>query len=94
MIKNLEELVSDGLHLVYFSASWCGPCKKMSKIIDEINNIDVIKIDTEKNSKLVFKYKIMSVPTMIIFKNGKKLLEISGIKTKEELEEIISKYED
>lgn len=89
MINNLDELISNGLHIVDFYATWCGPCKQMANILEQIEDIDIIKVDTDKNDKLVMKYRIMSIPTLLIFKDGKLIKEIVGLITKDELESII-----
>ena len=90
MINNLDELISNGLHIVDFYASWCGPCKQMANILEQIEDIDIIKVDTDKNDKLVMKYRIMSIPTLLLFKDGNLIKEIVGLITKDELEKIIN----
>ena len=60
--------------LVDFSASWCGPCKMLSLVLDKVEDeklIDIYKIDIDENDKLADEYKIYSVPTLIIFENKK-----------------------
>jgi len=73
--------------LIDFHATWCGPCKMLSPIIQEIkedfgDKIRVIKIDVDKNPELSKKLEIMSMPTMMIFKNGKNLWRTVGVQTK------------
>lgn len=82
--------------LVDFFASWCGPCKMMSPIIEEIQRemegkIKVYKIDTDKEQNLAIEYGIMSIPTFIVFKDGKISAKVIGMKTKEELIKLINK---
>ena len=90
MIDNFDELIKDGFHLVDFYASWCGPCKMMSEILDQIDkDIDIIKVDTDNNKELVLKYRIMSIPTILIFKDGIQVEEIIGLRTLDEIESII-----
>lgn len=67
--------------LVDFSASWCGPCKMLSLVLDKVEDeklIDIYKIDIDENDKLADEYKIYSVPTLIIFENKKEVKRISG----------------
>lgn len=90
MIDKFEDNIKTGYHLVDFYASWCGPCKIQSSIIDSLDeDIDVIKIDCDSNDKLVLKYRIMSIPTLLLFKDGKMIKEMVGLVSKEDLESII-----
>jgi len=73
--------------LIDFYATWCGPCKMLSPIIKEIkedfgDKIRVIKIDVDKNATLSKKLEIMSMPTLMIFKEGKNVWRTVGIQTK------------
>ncbi len=78
---------SDKPILIDFHATWCGPCKTLSPIIQEVkeefgDKIRVIKIDVDKNTELTKKLEIMSMPTMMIFKAGKNLWRTVGVQTK------------
>lgn len=90
--KNFEKEVlnSDIPVLVDFYATWCGPCKMMSPIVEEIakemeGKVKVLKIDTDEEQQLAIKYGIMSIPTFIIFKNGKIEKTLIGMQDKTEL---------
>lgn len=86
-----------GLVLVDFFATWCGPCQLMSPIIEEIvkenkdNNVKIGKLNIDENQEIAIQYDVMSIPTFIIFKNGKVVEHKLGYGSKEELEELISK---
>lgn len=85
-----EVLNSDIPVLVDFYATWCGPCKMMSPIVEEIakemeGKVKVLKIDTDEEQQLAIKYGIMSIPTFIIFKNGKIEKTLIGMQDKTEL---------
>ncbi len=87
---NLEELVKEGKHLVDFYAEWCGPCKMLSPVLENLEDkIDIIKVDIDKFEELTLKYRIMSVPTLLFFVDGKKEEELIGFRTEEDLEEVI-----
>lgn len=83
-------LNSDRVSLVDFYADWCGPCKIVSPIVDELAeeypNITVGKLNVDQNPELVATYNIMSIPTLIIFKNGKEFARTVGYTSKQDLE--------
>ena len=90
-INNTDKLV-----LIDFFATWCGPCKMLSPIIAEIANehretVKVCKVNTDENQELAIQYNIVSIPTLMFFKNGKLLKTIVGFHSKGELNEIINK---
>lgn len=83
--------------LVDFFAQWCGPCKSMTPILEELkqqlgDNIRIIKIDVDKNGSIAQTYGIRSVPTLILFKGGNSLWRASGARPLQELKTIISQY--
>ena len=85
-----EVLNSEKTCLVDFYADWCGPCKMMSPIIDEIAselgyNIKVGKVNSDENMELTQKYQIMSIPTIMIIKNGEVKKTFVGVTPKEEI---------
>jgi thioredoxin 1 len=79
-------------HVFYFTADWCGPCKKVRPIVQELiqegHSFQIIDVDIEK--ELVQKFEISSVPTFILFKNEKSVNRISGAQTKNQLESFIN----
>ena len=85
-----EVLNSQQLVLVDFYADWCGPCKIMAPIIEELANelqgkAKVGKINVDENQDLAMEYGIMSIPTIVIFNKGKELKRLIGVKSKSEL---------
>lgn len=92
--NNFKEEVLDykGTVLVDFYADWCGPCKMLSPVLEEISNetdIKICKVNVDENQTLAIEYKVMSIPTLIVFKEGKKELVSVGLKSKEEILEMI-----
>ena len=88
------KMIGQDLVLVDFYATWCGPCKMMSPIIDSLANeraFKVVKIDVDKNIEIAQEYSVMSIPTLILFKNGKLIDKKNGFMPKELLLEWINK---
>ena len=91
-----EILQSDKPALVDFWAPWCGPCRAIAPVLDEIaeeykGKVKVAKINVDENRKLAGNHGVMSIPTMILFKNGKPLDKIIGLVPKERLKELMDK---
>lgn len=95
--KFSELIQSQTPTLVDFSAEWCGPCKMMAPILDEVKSnvgdkATIIKIDVDKNEKAAASYQIRGVPTLILFQNGEIKWRQSGVVQAHTLEEIINTY--
>ncbi|MBR5284017.1 MAG: thioredoxin [Clostridia bacterium] len=87
-----EEAINSGkLVLVDFWATWCGPCKALAPILEEVseeidaNEIEIVKLDIDQNVKLARKFGVMSVPTVVAFKDGKGVLKAVGARPKEDI---------
>ena len=90
--EEFDDLIKDNLVLVDFYASWCGPCRMLSPILDEVineTNIKLIKIDVDKHPTISKQYGIMTIPTMILFKNGEIIEKRVGMTSKEGLIKLI-----
>jgi len=94
--KNFEaEVIKAGLPvLVDFWAEWCGPCRMISPIVDEIakdlaGKLKVAKINVDEAQELAVKFNVMSIPTLMVFKHGKPVEQIIGAMSKDQLMEKI-----
>ncbi len=93
--KNFDELVkSSPLVLVDFYTDWCGPCKMMKPILEEVKTalggvVKIIKIDVEKNVQVASRFQVTGVPTFILFKNGTPVWRQSGVIPPSVLKQII-----
>lgn len=94
-MANFNEIINQNSKvLVDFFATWCGPCKAMSPILQDLkkdlgDKLTIIKIDVDKNPKVATNYNVQGVPTFILFENGKQKWRQSGMVTKQELLKII-----
>ncbi|MDD6043430.1 MAG: thioredoxin [Eubacteriaceae bacterium] len=92
--NNFEEevLKSEGLVLVDFWASWCGPCKMLAPVLEEIaeenKDIKVGKVNVDEEMELAQQFNIMSIPNLILFKDGKPVKQQVGFRGKEEIEKM------
>lgn len=78
--------------LVDFYATWCGPCKMLSPVLDDLSDeidIDIIKIDVDKHNDLARQYGVMSIPTLILFENNDEVKRTLGFMDKEKIKEFI-----
>ncbi len=83
---NAEILDRDGIAIVDFYADWCGPCKMMAPVIDKIAEenpeLNVAKVNVDESGELAAQFGIMSIPTLIVFKDGKEINRSLGAKNK------------
>lgn len=93
--KTLQDLInSEKLVMVDFHAEWCGPCKMMKPILEELktsigDKVKIIKVDVDKNSQAASRHQITGVPTLILFKNGKPVWRQSGVVPPSTLKQVI-----
>lgn len=92
---NFDDFISKGNVIIDFWAEWCGPCKLLNPVIDEIakemkGKVKFGKVNVDKEGELAQRLEVMSIPTLIFFKNGEIVNRISGAKHKGELENVIA----
>lgn len=84
-----EVLGSEKPVLLDFWATWCGPCRALGPVLDEIaeenSNIKVVKADVDENRELARKFRVMSVPTLLVIKNGETVARSLGVQSKEKI---------
>lgn len=97
-MEKFEELInSEKPLLIDFFATWCGPCKMMHPVLEELagkvgDKARIVKIDIDKNEKLAAIYNVRSVPTFMIFVKGELKWRASGVRSEQELEQELAKF--
>lgn len=94
--KNFDEFVGDGLTVVDFWATWCGPCRMLAPVLDDvaesISEVKFGKVDVDNAPELAKRFQVMSIPNVCIFKNGELVDRIVGLCDEDELSETVKKY--
>ena len=94
--KDFATETDEGLVLIDFWATWCGPCKMIAPVLEEVsnevNNARFVKIDVDANPNIANKYQIASIPTLMIFKNGAPVEALVGFMPKDSLKEAVVKH--
>ena len=89
-----EVLKAEQTVMVDFWAAWCGPCKMLSPIVDQIAEehpeIKVCKVNIDEEPSLAIDYKVMSIPTLLVFKNGEKVNMSIGVQSKSDIEAMLA----
>lgn len=83
-----KEVLEQELVLVDFNADWCGPCQMLKPVLDEINNersTKIVSVNVDDNMELAKEYGIMTIPCLILFKDGKEIKRSVGLKSKEDI---------
>lgn len=90
-------IAADTPVLVDFYADWCGPCKMLAPILQDVkstlgDSIKIVKIDVDKNTELAARFQVRGVPTMMLFKNGQQLWRQSGVLQKDQILQVIAQH--
>lgn len=91
--EEFREIVKEGIVLVDFFANWCGPCKALGPVLEEVSadypNIEFIKVDVDNENDLALEYGIMAIPAIFILKDGEVIHSLGGYHAKDEMKAFI-----
>lgn len=96
--QNFTQETSEGLVLADFWAEWCGPCKMVAPVLEDIDaemsdKVKIVKLDVDENQETAGNFGVMSIPTLIFFKDGEVVDKVVGYQPKEALVEVINKHQ-
>lgn len=94
---NFSQETNDGLVLVDFWAPWCGPCKMIAPVLEELDEeqsdtVKIAKLNVDDNQETAGNYGVMSIPTLLLMKDGNVVDQVVGFQPKEALEELVNKH--
>lgn len=95
--QSFNNETSEGVVLVDFWAPWCGPCKMIAPVLEELDaefgdKVKIAKIDVDHNQETAGRFGVMSIPTLLVFKNGEVVDQAVGFQPKEALAELLNKH--
>lgn len=92
--SNFNEKIANGVSLVDFYADWCGPCKMLAPVLEQVSqeqeDLNIVKVNVDENEEVAKQFGIMSIPTLILFKDGQQVAQTMGYQPKETLKRWIN----
>ena len=91
--KEFDSEIKEGVVLVDFFATWCGPCRMMAGVLEqavnELQGVKILKVDVDESERLARKFGVMSIPTIILFKDGKEVDSHIGLMSMQQLKDFV-----
>lgn len=96
--ETFQDATSEGLVLADFWATWCGPCKMIAPVLEELDaemgdEVKIVKLDVDDNQQTASQFGVMSIPTLLVFKDGEKVDQVVGFQPKEALKSLLQKHQ-
>lgn len=95
--ENFDEVIKKGRVLVDFYADWCGPCRMLAPVLEEISNeniIKIVKVNVDNHEDIARRYGVMSIPTLVLFENGNEQKRNTGFIPREAVEDFIKEQKN
>lgn len=94
---NFQDEIKEGVVLVDFWATWCGPCKMIAPVLEELDaemgdKVKIVKVDVDENQQTASQFGVMSIPTLVLMKDGKEVDKVIGFQPKDALVELVNKH--
>jgi len=83
---------TEGVVLVDFYADWCGPCRMLSEVLEELESVTIYKIDTEESKNIATEFKVSALPSVVFFKDGKEVERLIGLRSARDLQRVINSF--
>lgn len=95
--QNFANETSQGLVLVDFWATWCGPCKMIAPVLEELDSemsetVKIVKVDVDENQETAGQFQVMSIPTLLLMKDGEVVDKVVGFQPKEALADLVKRH--